>query len=349
LDPRTGSIEPVFDAPEHHDFHARRLAPRPQPDGRSSAVAGGQSDSGKLYCLDVYNTDPAIRERMRPGMVKRLRVIEGVPVPGGDAACYLSADQRSGIGGAGSTINGLVPVVQKRLLGEIPVEPDGSFQIEIPSDVPVQLQTLDENGMALRSCGWIWVKRNEPRGCIGCHEDPELVPENRLVQAIAKPGIPLILPPEKRRTVDFRRDVMPTIARRCSAADCHGGVATPVQLSADAAGPFNRAYVGLLAGAADPDGETRVVGKYIHPGRARTSPLIWRLFGADTSRPWDDTGPAAKALGRMPPHPIAEPLTEEEKRLFVEWIDLGAHWDGIPGSDDVNVASSAHDPDQEVK
>ena len=34
----------------------------------------------------------------------------------------------------------------------------------------------------------------------------------------------------------------------------------------------------------------------------------------------------------MPPAG-SEPLTEDEKRTIVEWIDMGALWDGIPGRD----------------
>ena len=34
------------------------------------------------------------------------------------------------------------------------------------------------------------------------------------------------------------------------------------------------------------------------------------------------------------PPPGALQLTDDEKLTFVEWIDLGAHWDGIPGPDE---------------
>jgi len=34
-------------------------------------------------------------------------------------------------------------------------------------------------------------------------------------------------------------------------------------------------------------------------------------------------------------------LTKGEKRIFAEWIDMGALWDGIPGSD--NLRESKHD------
>ena len=78
-----------------------------------------------------------------------------------------------------------LPIAVRRgvgILGEVPVEEDGSFNVEIPANTPIELQILDADGMALRSCGWIWAKNHEPRGCIGCHEDNELTPENRFVE-----------------------------------------------------------------------------------------------------------------------------------------------------------------------
>ena len=65
------------------------------------------------------------------------------------------------------------------------------------------------------------------------------------------------------------------------------------------------------------------IRRYVVPGKARTSPLVWALYGRDTSRPWDRRA-AAAAVKKMPPAG-ATPLSEDEKRAIVEWIDLGAH------------------------
>jgi hypothetical protein len=219
--------------------------------------------------------------------------------------------------------NGIPQLTQRRFLGEIDIEEDGSFNIEIPANTPIELQTLDADGMALRSCGWIWAKNHEPRGCIGCHEDGELTPENVFVDAAKRSSIPLTLSAERRRTVDFRRDVMPIIAQKC--AQCHEQTDSPVRLTREIdSGEFNRSYQSLLTA-----GEKSGVGKYTHPGRARTSPLIWHLFGRNTSMPWDTTF-SQERVPQMPPESHAA-LNEDEKRTFVEWIDMGALWDGIPG------------------
>jgi len=303
FNPQSGRWETIFDDPRYHDLQAQPLVPRPEPDGRSSVVTP-RDPNAKLYCLNVYITDLADRSWFPKGIVKRLRVLEGVP----EAACGESGPEAS------------PPLAVRRILGEIEVEEDGSFHLEVPANTPLSLQVLDSAGMALRSCTWIWTRNHENRGCIGCHEDGELTPENVLVRAVTKPAIPLTLPPSRRRTVDFKHQIMPLVERVC--LKCHGPEGAPPLLAEPPSAsrrPLNQAYRALLAPGADGG-----IGKYVHPGRARTSPLIWHLFGRNTSRPWDGDAPA----GRVAPMPEAgcNLLRPEEKRTFVEWIDLGAAW-----------------------
>jgi hypothetical protein len=305
LDPRSGEIEEVFDDPNRHDVQAAAVTPRPRPDGRSTVVSE-EFSTGVLYGLNVYDSDLGALW-VSAGTPLRLRVLEGIPRRGASRP-----DEP--------------PVLHKRFLGEIDVEKDGSFNIEVPANTPIQLQLVDEAGLALRSCSWIWVRNRETRGCIGCHEDGERTPENRFVEALAKPSIPLDLPPERRRTVKFRRDVLPILQNRCSSAGCHGDGRVPPALdvlygSTSHGGVGDLAYEELLAGfpfdGVD-DGPAR--GTFVHPGRARTSPLIWHVYGANTARPWD-AGPKTVPA----PMPVeGAGLTDEEKRVLAEWIDLGA-------------------------
>jgi len=70
-------------------------------------------------------------------------------------------------------------------LGIVPVEKDGSFYLKVMADQPFKIRVLDEKGNVLcNSCSWIWLRPNERRGCVGCHEDNELVPENRVPLAV---------------------------------------------------------------------------------------------------------------------------------------------------------------------
>ncbi len=71
------------------------------------------------------------------------------------------------------------------LIKEIPVAEDGSFYVNISSDIPVRFETVNSEGRILRGpSDWIWMRPNERRGCIGCHENRELAPENRVALAI---------------------------------------------------------------------------------------------------------------------------------------------------------------------
>jgi hypothetical protein len=302
LDPETGSLEPWFDDPERHDVQARAVQARPKPDGRSSVV-NYKDPNGKLYCLNLYMNDLEDPRWMSQGTVRRLRVLEGIP----------RRDQEPAANEPG--------LPAKRFLGEIDVMEDGSFNVSVPANTPIQLQLVDEHGMALRTCDWIWARNREPRGCIGCHEDGELTPENRFVDAVQAPSVELTAPPDERRAVDFRGDVMRVLQARCATSGCHGAGGHEPDLSAD-----RQAYKALLAGAAADQ-----TGRYVHPGQARTSPLIWRLVGHNTSRPWDDTWVAD--ANPTDPHPGAGLLSPEEMQTLVEWIDLGALWRGLPEED----------------
>ena len=77
--------------------------------------------------------------------------------------------------------------VRTRSLGEAPVETDGSFYVNVVGDVPFYVETLDRDGRVVQTMrAWTWVRKGDQRGCIGCHENKELSPENRVTQALHK-------------------------------------------------------------------------------------------------------------------------------------------------------------------
>jgi hypothetical protein len=75
-------------------------------------------------------------------------------------------------------------------MGIVPVEEDGSFYLKVLADTPFRIQTLDNGGKVVNGpSGWLWVRPFERRGCVGCHEDPELVPKNFVPLAVKKPPV----------------------------------------------------------------------------------------------------------------------------------------------------------------
>ncbi len=307
MNPADGKFERMIDDPEFHHLQAKALIARPEPDGRSSVVSEDDK-TGKLYCLTVSINDLENPQWLSPSVAKRLRVVEGVPIPVG------SPDGKK-----------IDPRIHRRVLGQVDIETDGSFNVEIPAAIPIELQLLDEDGLALRTCRWIWAMNHEQRGCIGCHEDPEWTPPNVMAEALTRRSIPLTPEPRRRRTVGFFPDVMPIVSAKC--ATCHTDRHPTLKLTDkpgdSAAQRGGRAYRFLMESS---ESTTTGKGKYIVPGEARNSPLIWRIFGRGMSRPWDPARPTG-VVKPMPPK-NAKPLTSEEKQTLVEWIDLGAAWDG---------------------
>lgn len=69
---------------------------------------------------------------------------------------------------------------QEQVLGEAPVETDGSFFIAVPADRPVRFELLDASGKVVHAQqSWIWSRPGEEHGCVGCHENKSVAPTNR--------------------------------------------------------------------------------------------------------------------------------------------------------------------------
>jgi len=78
-----------------------------------------------------------------------------------------------------------------KLLGTAPVERDGSFFLQVPSDQPLQFELVDASGKSLkREAGYFWMRRGEQRLCTGCHAGPETAPENAVPQILLKTTTP---------------------------------------------------------------------------------------------------------------------------------------------------------------
>jgi hypothetical protein len=126
--------------------------------------------TGWLLCLNVYQSELQEVARLKPGDVQQVQV------------AAVNADRT------------------ERVLGEAPVEEDGSFYLEVPADTLLRLRLLGPDGRVVASLrSGLWVRPNENRGCIGCHENPRLAPENRVPLAVTKPPVVMVLSPGEKR------------------------------------------------------------------------------------------------------------------------------------------------------
>ena len=212
----------------------------------------------------------------------------------------------------------------KRVLGTVPVDADGSACFAVPADTFVYFQLLDADGMMVQSMrsGTV-VQSGETASCEGCHENRRRAPlslEGRPSQALA--GAPSRLagwqgPP---RLFSYRAEVQPVWDRHCVSCHEHGGEAgDKLNLSGGRDLVFNTSYIELWR-----KGYIHVVGA----GPAEHAlPYSW---GAAASR--------LVAVLRAGHNDVV--LSGEEWERIVTWIDLNgpyypsyasAHPDNLAG------------------
>jgi hypothetical protein len=111
----------------------------------------------------------------------------------------------------------------KRVLGTVPIEPDGSVAFRAPSGVALHFQLLDEGHRALQTMrSFTGVMPGESRGCLGCHEMHSTTPVvDYQGAALARQPSAITPPPWGLDSVSYDRYVMPVIDKYC--AKCHRG------------------------------------------------------------------------------------------------------------------------------
>ncbi len=261
-----------------------------------------------------------------------VRLVEALP---------RTPDQRPPVPGVeGASSVALSPVGAARILAELPLAADGTFQARVPADVPFRIQGLDARRMAVGAVHNRWfevapgqklvqgisvaagIERYNVR-CSACHGAPDGVgterapfpPPDALTGASLtlsrydqqNPRRPLEAPvvgDETRIEIDFERDVQPILDRRC--VRCHGG-GSPPSLSGGETRWFTEAYESLLS------------ADYIDRDRytARGSFLVEKLTGEELEAPRALADPGTT-------HPADAPLTSDELLQLVRWIELGA-------------------------
>jgi formylglycine-generating enzyme required for sulfatase activity len=111
----------------------------------------------------------------------------------------------------------------KRIVGTVPVEPDGSANFRVPATTPLSIQPLDAEGKALALMrSWMTAAPGEVLSCVGCHE-----PQNTAAQFSPAPAAfrrePSVIRPwyGPARGFSFVREVQPVLDAYCTG--CHNG------------------------------------------------------------------------------------------------------------------------------
>ncbi|MHC4177292.1 MAG: HzsA-related protein, partial [Planctomycetota bacterium] len=263
-------------------------------------------ETGTLILVDVYKGRNM--RGVERGEIKKLLVMESLPKPinftgGMDPLTY----------GGSFTL--------ERVLGTVPVEPDGSACMEVPAMRSLFLIALDENDMSVkRMQSFLTVQPGEATSCVGCHEQrtQTFLPNRDLAALKRRPS--RIEPVEDcpicrghTGVFDFPRDVQPILDRLC--VDCHGYEKTErggpyagnVVLSGDRGPMFSHAYFTMTVRQLFVDG--RDLAKSNYPPRTLGS------GGSRILKMLDGSHYDVKA-------------TEHQKRMLRLWIEVGAPYPG---------------------
>lgn len=273
-----------------------------------------------------------------------VRLVEAVPMTVNQREPVDPAETRNGQ--LGATTTSLGTHGPARILAELPVAADGTFQAEIPAGVSVRIQGLDENRMARGNMHNRWFDVNPgqviPQGvqaehyeqlCGACHGGLNGEPEGAFVEPDVVTTASLTLSRYERQNprrpipapltgdatrieVDFATDIHPIIERSC--VPCHSGSQPEagLDLSVQATEHYSVAYESLLAPGY---GSTNHRGWVDDAdGSAFGSRLLERLMGLELGAP-----------GRLEEPHEAHPggeyaLTESELLTIIRWVDLGA-------------------------
>ncbi len=296
-----GGREPIYRDADTSCFSPQPVVPRAMPPALPSMLPEHpESDTGIYAVQNVNLTRNDPDGVLKPGQIKYLRVNRIFVKP---IASNAALNCRVGVG------------LAKKILGTVPVEDDGSVVVRVPAGVPLQIQALDENGMAVMTeRSFHYLHAGERRGCVGCHAESHASPPPdasllmRTPETLTPPAGPAY-----EGGFSFVRTVQPVLDRHC--IRCHGlGEGVPpngVNLIGTQQGSFSQAYL-MLARYTNPIGlkpETHGEEKNI-------------------SRPKDYYAHGS-VLGKMllRNHQKVN-LPREDFRRIIDWLDLNTQANG---------------------
>ncbi len=273
--------------------------PRPLRPRRREAVipsrSAGDRPTGHLVLSDIY--EGRNMEGVQPGEIKKLLVLEQLAKP----VNFSGGSEPLSLGGT---------FTLQRVLGTVPVEPDGSACLEVPALRSIFFVALDENEMSVkRMQSFVTVQPGETTSCVGCHEQRTRAPHLRnisLLDAMKRPPSRIEPYDNLPDVLDFPRDIQPIFDRHCVKCHNHDRSDGDINLSGDRTPIYSTAYWTMFSKSLVVDGRN----KY-----GNHDP---RTIGTSASR-------LMKCLDKS--HYDVK-VSDQERYTIRTWIDSGATFSG---------------------
>jgi hypothetical protein len=291
-----GNVQPIYALGEElksMDVHEPRpLVPRPRERIIPPKV-DMTSDTGQYILADV--TFGRNMAGVKPGEVKKLLILETLPMP----VHFSGGMEPITLGGS---------FMLERILGTVPVEPDGSAYFEVPALRSVFFVAMDGNNNSVkRMQSFTSVMPGETMSCAGCHEQrtrspsvsPNLIalrrPPSR-IEPVA--GIPEVM--------DFPRDIQPILDKYCLKCHDYDKRSGGVIFSGDRGPMYSHSYFTIMS------------RKLVADGRNEYSNRPPRTIGAAASR----------LMTKIACIYDNVKMSDHEREMIRYWIEVGAPYPG---------------------
>ena len=290
-----GATQEVYQAEDLlHD--PRVIRPR-QREEVISPRSDLKESTGRLVLSNVYHGRDM--QGVKPGAIKKLLVLEQLVKP----VNFGGVQQ-------GFSMDGTYTI--KRILGTVPVEPDGSAYLEVPALRSLYFVSLDEQGSAVkRMKSFLTVMPGETLGCVGCHEkrtDTTSLSRNDIPTALNRPPSRVEPFPDIPQMLDYPRDIQPILDKHC--VECHSSEKPEgrVVLTGDYNEWFTQSYYSLFS--------------------SRQVSDVWGYDELGNYPPYSLGSSASALMKKIDGSHYEAKLSDLERRTMQLWIDTGAAYAG---------------------
>ncbi|HON07561.1 MAG TPA: hypothetical protein PLW02_05605, partial [Verrucomicrobiota bacterium] len=271
----SGNVEPIF----VYKGQGNLNEPRPiMKRNREPLIPDAVSPNqiiGHFVLANVYECRNL--NGVKNGEIKKLLILESLPKP-------------VNFSGGPDLISWLGTFTLERVLGTVPVEPDGSAYFEAPAGRQLFFVALDDKDLSVkRMQSFTTVMPGEVMSCVGCHENRNKTPDFKIsnnLMAMKKPpskiqpfdGYPDVL--------DFNRDIQPILNKYC--VECHNYQHRDGKniLAGDLGPEWSHSYFSLLAHNEVSDGRNGLGNQPPRSIGSSASKLLTRLSKKATHQEW---------------------------------------------------------------
>jgi len=297
-----GQTEEIFRLPEslikaNVELHEPRPLTKRDPERLIPPRTAPADLMGKLVLVNA--SQGRKMQGVQPGEITKLLVMETLPKP----INFTGKMPPISFGGTFTLV---------RILGTVPVDPDGSAYMELPAKRPLFFVALDKsNNSVKRMHSFLTVMPGETTSCIGCHEQRTRAPMSvgaNTVAALKRPAQKVTPILDIPQVFDYPRDIQPILDNHCIKCHDYDDRQGSVILTGDRGPIYSHSYYTLT-----------VRNQQVIDGRDRMR----------TNLPPRSVGTSASPLmKKIDGSHYGATLTDHEQDMIRYWIEAGAPYPG---------------------